>query len=134
MEESKFWELQKKYNLSLDNENYDDLMKFADEIEKMIRNEKNDLLPLVHTHYMRVGDEFHCLRCHLNYSNKSTELVMAHVEECTKTHPNTTYCDKKCGTNLLKNCHKCFKLLVLVPGETHSWYCPCSPDKFLSIG
>lgn len=37
--EDRFWELQKKYNLSLDNENYDDLMKFSKELEQQAREE-----------------------------------------------------------------------------------------------
>jgi len=39
MKEEIFWELQKKYNLLLDNENYDDLEKFAVECVKMGREE-----------------------------------------------------------------------------------------------
>lgn len=107
---------------------------FSNDIENLMTNEKNSLAgPLNNAFYMRVGDEFHCLRCHKNLPNANNDTV-EHVLECEKIHPTTTYCDKSCGTSLLKNCHTCFKLLVLLPGETHTWYCPCTPDKFLSIG
>lgn len=85
---------------------------------------------MINSHYMKVGDTFHCLGCHQDYPSKD-DGVIKHHEICKRS---ATYCDKNCKTDLLKNCFKCFKPLILVPDQTHTWYCPCSPDKFLSIG
>lgn len=58
MKEEIFWELQKKYNLLLDNENYDDLEKFAVECVKMGREEmRQECLAAVPEEYGEVQME-----------------------------------------------------------------------------
>ena len=67
--EDKFWDLEKKYNLMLDNENYEDLMKFAKEYETIGENKQRLATKQKLDSLIEVAeeggfeDEVHALQC-----------------------------------------------------------------------